>query len=278
MSDPRRVPRVAFTREDRVMGTLLLLVPATLLAATLRAPAWLQFFLSVGAVIPLAAFIGTATEVLADRLGGKVGGLLNATFGNAPDLLVGVFGVQKGLIPLVKATLIGALISNSALIMGLCYVVAGLSYGRPRFKRDEAGHHSVLMMLTLAAVLFPSLGATFGGHAAAHTIEGISVGIAVVLLLIYAAYVAFGIFGLETLGRRATLAQETRALVEEGRERRVGRWPAWLGVAVLVGATVALIPITDILTGTVTAVTQVLGWTDVFVGIVIVANTTTLGG
>jgi len=274
MSDPRRVPRVAFSREDRVMGALLLLVPATLLAATLRAPAWLQFFLSVGAVIPLAAFIGTATEVLADRLGGKVGGLLNATFGNAPDLLVGVFGVQKGLIPLVKATLIGALISNSALIMGLCYVVAGLSYGRPRFKRDEAGHHSVLMMLTLAAVLFPSLGATFGGHAAAHTIEGISVGIAVVLLLIYAAYVAFGIFGLETLGRRATLAQETRALVEEGRERReaVGRWPAWLGVAVLVGATVALIPITDILTGTVTAVTQVLGWTDVFVGIVIVAN------
>jgi len=274
MSDPRRVPRVAFTREDRVMGTLLLLVPATLLAATLRAPAWLQFFLSVGAVIPLAAFIGTATEVLADRLGGKIGGLLNATFGNAPDLLVGVFGVQKGLIPLVKATLIGALISNSALIMGLCYVVAGLTYGRPRFKRDEAGHHSVLMMLTLAAVLFPSLGATFGGHVAARTIEGISVGIAVVLLLIYAAYVAFGIFGLETLGRRATPARETRPLVEEGRERRaaVGRWPAWLGVAVLVGATVALIPITDILTGTVTAVTQVLGWTDVFVGIVIVAN------
>jgi len=274
MSDPPRVPRVAFTREERVMGVLLLLVPATLLAATLRAPAWLQFFLSVGAVIPLAAFIGTATEVLADRLGGKIGGLLNATFGNAPDLLVGVFGVQKGLIPLVKATLIGALISNSALIMGLCYVVAGLTYGRPRFKRDEAGHHSVLMMLTLAAVLFPSLGATLGGHATTRTIEGISVGIAVVLLLIYAAYVAFGIFGLETLGRRATPARETHALVEEGRERRavVGRWPAWLGVAVLVGATVALIPITDILTGTVTAVTQVLGWTDVFVGIVIVAN------
>lgn len=191
-------------------------------------------------MIPLAAFIGTATEVLADRLGGKIGGLLNATFGNAPDLLVGVFGVQKGLIPLVKATLIGALISNSALIMGLCYVVAGLTYGRPRFKRDEAGHHSVLMMLTFAAVLFPSLGTTFGGHGAARTIEGISVGIAVVLLLIYAAYVAFGIFGLETLGRRATPARETHALVEEGRERRaaVGRWPAWLGVAVLVGAPV----------------------------------------
>ncbi|HEY8743131.1 MAG TPA: hypothetical protein VIU62_08540, partial [Chloroflexota bacterium] len=100
------------------MNTLLLLLPATLLAAKVDWPSWLQFFFAVGAIIPLAAYIGWATEVLADRLGGKVGGLLNATFGNAPDLLVGVFGVQKGLIPLVKATLIGGLISNSALIMG----------------------------------------------------------------------------------------------------------------------------------------------------------------
>ncbi len=273
MSDPSpRAPRMAFSREDRVMGVLLLLVPATIVSTAVGAPSWVQFFLSVGAVIPLAAFIGTATEVLANRLGGKIGGLLNATFGNAPDILVGVFGVQRGLIPLVKATLVGALISNSALIMGLCYVVAGLTYGRPRFKRDEAGHHSVLMMLTLAAVLFPSLGATLGGHASAGTIQGISVGIAVVLLLIYAAYVAFGIFGIETLGRRAAPKREAHTIVEEGRDRESNGWPVWLGVAVLVGATVALIPIVDTLTGTVTAVTQVLGWTDVFVGIVIVAN------
>ena len=279
MSDasPRapRGPRVVFSREDRVMGVLLLLVPATIVSTAVGAPPWAQFFLSVGAVIPLAAFIGTATEVLANRLGGKIGGLLNATFGNAPDILVGVFGVQKGLIPLVKATLIGALISNSALIMGVCYVVAGLTYGRPRFKRDEAGHHSVLMMLTLAAVLFPSLGATLGGHASAQTIQGISVGIAVVLLLIYAAYVAFGIFGIETFGRRAAPRPEGReahTVVEEGRDREATGWPVWLGVAALVGATVALVPITNTLTDTVTSVTQVLGWTDVFVGIVIVAN------
>jgi len=259
---------------DLVMGVLLLFVPATIAAAAVHAPPWLQFVLSVGSVIPLASFIGSATEALADRLGGKIGGLLNATFGNAPDLLVGVFGVQKGLIPLVKATLIGALISNSALIMGVCYISAGLIYGRPRFKRDEAGRHSVLMMLTFAAVLFPSLGAFVGGHPSAATIQRISVGIAVVLLIAYAAYVAYGIFGLESLRRHEPRGREVRSSTDVADdEAHNGRsWPLWVSVAVLVGATVALIPVTDILTGTVTAVTQALGWTDVFVGIIIVAN------
>jgi Ca2+:H+ antiporter len=274
MSSPIKTTRRSLPREEFVMGALLLLVPATLVAAAIHAPPGLQFFLSVGAVIPLASFIGSATEALANRLGGKIGGLLNATFGNTPDLLVGIFGVQKGLIPLVKATLIGALISNSALIMGICYIVAGLAYRRPRFKRDEAGHHSVLMMLTFAALLFPSLGALVGGagRASPATIQHISVGIAVVLLLAYAAYVVYGIFGLESLGRQEPEGREIRTSTgaEEGQGER--SWPLPVSLAVLIGATVALIPVTDILTGTVTAVTQLLGWTDVFVGIIIVAN------
>ena len=145
--------------ENRVLGVLLVFVPATLVAVWLHWPLWVQFFLSVAAVIPLAGFIGSATEELADRVGARTGGLLNATFGNAPDFLIGFFGIQRGLIPLVKATLIGALISNSALILGLCYIAAGLIHGRPRFRRAEAGHHSVLMLLTVAAILFPSAAA-----------------------------------------------------------------------------------------------------------------------
>ncbi|HZT96950.1 MAG TPA: calcium/proton exchanger [Chloroflexota bacterium] len=264
--------------EHRILLVLLLLVPLTLISAWAGWPSWLQFFLSVGAVIPLAGFIGAATEALADRLGAKIGGLLNATFGNAPDLLVGVFGVQKGLISLVKATLVGALISNSALIMGLCFITAGLRHKRPGFRRDEAGHHSVLMMLTVAAVLFPSLAAfePCSGHGCrppAVTLFHISVGVALVLLLAYAAYILYGIFGFEWLGhsqegRDVKFLAETRG--EPPRDVRV--WPVWLSVAILGGATVALIPVTDILTGSVVPVTHVLGWTQVFVGIIIVAN------
>lgn len=261
------------------MAVLLAFVPATLIAATVGTPGPLQFFLSVLAIIPLAAFIGSATEALAARLGARAGGLLNATFGNAPDLLVGVFGVQKGLIALVKATLIGALISNSALIMGLCYIAAGLRWGRPRFNRREASHHSVLMMLAIAAFLFPSAGALVlchGGTCSNQPINAdvlrISVGVAVILLLSYAAYVAYGIFGLESIGRVPTEGRETRYL-QGDREKPASReWPVWFSVLVLALATVALIPVTDILTGNVTAVTAALGWSQVFVGMIIVAN------
>jgi len=264
--------RRGVSREETVMGALLLLVPATFVAAAVGAPAWLQFFLSVGSVIPLAAFIGWATEALADQLGDKIGGLLNATFGNAPDLLVGIFGVQKGLIPLVKATLIGALISNSALIMGVCYIVAGLFYGRPRFKRDEAGHHSVLMMLTVAAVLFPSVGVFAGVRASSRTIEDISVGVAVVLLLAYIAYVAYGIFGLESLAGVHSKGRNNPVPPRGEADADGHAWPLWLSVAVLFGAAAALIPITNILTDRVQSVTQVLGWSEIFVGIIVVAN------
>jgi Ca2+:H+ antiporter len=257
--------------ENRVFAILLVFVPAALVSSWLRWPPALQFLLSVAAVIPLAGLIGAATKELADRFGARTGGLLNATFGNAPDFLVGFFGVQLGLINLVKATLIGALISNSALIMGLCYITAGLIHGKPKFRRTEAGHHSVLMLLTVAAVLFPTSGAlaicggtqcTAGG--AGHQVQVMSVGISAALLVAYAGYIAFSIFGVESW-RRPRVKTTPRDVPP-------GTWSPWLSVSVLVAATVLLIPVVDLVTSTVGAVTKVLGWTDVFVGIVIVAN------
>jgi hypothetical protein len=124
----------------------------------------------------------------------------------SPDFLIGFFGIQRGLIPLVKATLVGALISNSALIMGLCYISAGLIHGRPRFRRTEAGHHSVLMLLAVAAILFPSAGAIavcggpqcVEGSAAAQQVQTLSLGIAAALLVAYAGCVVFAVFGVES--------------------------------------------------------------------------------
>jgi Ca2+:H+ antiporter len=260
-----------FSGEARVFALLLVFVPATLVAGWLGWSPALQFFLSVAAVIPLAGFIGSATEELADRVGARTGGLLNATFGNAPDFLIGFFGIQRGLIPLVKATLVGALISNSALIMGLCYISAGLIHGKPRFRRAEAGHHSVLMLLAVAAILFPSVAAmaVCGGSQCAsgvpaQQVQTLSIGVAAALLVAYAGYVLFAVAGFESWrGPRAVIAP--RKVVP-------GTWPTWLSVAVLVVATALLVPVVDILTGTVGAVTKVLGWTNVFVGIVVVAN------
>jgi len=257
--------------ENRVFAILLVVVPAALISGWLKWPSALQFLLSLAAIIPLAAWIGAATKELADRFGARTGGLLNATFGNAPDFLVGFFGVQLGLINLVKATLIGALISNSALIMGLCYISAGLIHGKPKFRRTEAGHHAVLMLLTVAAVLFPTAGAmticggtqcTAGGGA--HQVQVMSIGISAALLVAYAGYIVFSIFGGESLRRPRVKTTP--------REVPPGTWSPWLSVSVLVVATVLLVPVVDLVTSSVGAVTKVLGWTDVFVGIVIVAN------
>jgi Ca2+:H+ antiporter len=262
---------VRFSGEDRVFAVLLLFVPATLISGWIGWSPTLQFFLSIAAIIPLAGFIGSATEELANRVGARNGGLLNATFGNAPDLLVGFFGIQRGLIPLVKATLIGALISNSALIMGLCYISAGLIHGKPKFRRTEAGHHSVLMLLAVGAVLFPTSaamtlcgGGACAAGATAHQVQYLSVGIAATLLVAYTGYVVFSIFGFESWrGPRAAIAP---------RKVAPGAWPSWFAVTVLVVATALLIPVVDTLTATVGSVTRTLGWTDVFVGIVVVAN------
>lgn len=259
------------------MAGLLVFVAATLAAPYLHIPAAIQFFLSVLAIVPLAGFVGAATEALTARLGSRAGGLFNATFGNAPDILVGIIGVQKGLIVLVKATLIGALISNSALIMGICYVVAGLKYGHPTFSRREAGHHSILMMLTVAAVLFPSLGAytTCGIHAncisaQSTPITEISVGIAIVLLLAYLAYLAFGVLGMESFGGHGHAAAK---VVEQRRlEADPTVWPVWVAIVVLGVATVLLVPVINILTDSVAPVTSSLGLSEVFVGMVIVGN------
>ncbi|HEY0493196.1 MAG TPA: calcium/proton exchanger [Candidatus Dormibacteraeota bacterium] len=268
---------IRLSREERVMMALLVFVPATVVAAHTGTAGWLQFVLSVAAIIPVAALIASATEALAHRLGGKVGGLLNATFGNLPDLLIGIFGVQKGLIPLVKATLVGALISNSALIMGLCFVAAGLVHRRPRFDRVEAGHHSVLMMLTVAAILFPTVGAfvicgrSCAGGPNSATIQGVSVGIAIALLVAYVAYVFYGILGFESFGSRPTDGRETR-MFKAPKQGDAQGWPLPFSLGLLILMGLALIPVTDTLTSGVASVTKALGWTEVFVGMVIVAN------
>src|SRR5579884_3583512 len=128
----------------RWLFALLALVPVALLGGLLGLPAWILFFAALGAVVPLASLIGMATDEAALAKGPKVGGILNATFGNVPDLLVGYYGVQAGLLGFVKSTLIGAIISNSAFIIGLAFVAAGISKGLVRFDAREAGHHTVL--------------------------------------------------------------------------------------------------------------------------------------
>ena len=251
----------------------LLLVPLSIAAPRAGLPGWLVFFLSLGAVIPLAALISAATEQAALAKGPKVGGILNATFGNVPDLLVGYFGVREGLIDLVKATLIGGVISNTGLIIGVSFFVAGIRHRYPRFDAREAGRHTVLMLLAVAGMLLLSIAAATSPRI--RETEGLSITVSVILLIAYLAYVAFSVFGI--VGGTAVepeKGESGRPAAEEAApaEKESPRWSILRSGMVLFATTGALALVTDVLVSSVTPAVKALGWTEVFVGIVFVAN------
>src|SRR5512147_2186988 len=122
------------------------LIPAAVIADLAKAPAAVVFFVSAIALIPPAAMMGRATEELAERSGNVVGGLLNVTFGNAPELIIALFALGRGLHEVVKASLIGSILGNVLLVLGAAMLVGGLSGGRQRFDRTAASAQSAMLM------------------------------------------------------------------------------------------------------------------------------------
>src|SRR5690349_1466837 len=117
----------------------------------------LVFATSVLAILPLAAVIGRATEALAGRLGGGIGGLLNATFGNAAELIIGVLALRRGFTDLVKASLTGSIIGNVLLVFGLCAFVGGVRHPVQRFNRTAAGLGSTMLLLSAIGLTVPAV-------------------------------------------------------------------------------------------------------------------------
>src|SRR6187397_2710573 len=115
------------------------------------------FCASVLAILPLAAMIGRSTEVLADRLGGGIGGLLNATFGNAAELIIGALALREGLIDLVKASLTGSIIGNVLLVFGAAALVGGLKHPVQRFNRTAAGLGTTMLLLSAVGLIVPAV-------------------------------------------------------------------------------------------------------------------------
>ena len=172
---------------------LLIAAPLSWLLAWLGAPAVAVFITCGVAIIPLAAEMGAATEALAVRTGPAVGGLLNATFGNAAELIVAVVALRAGLVDLVKASLIGSILGNLLLILGLSLVAGGLRRPTLTFNRTAAGSSGAMLLLAVAALVIPALFAFV--HPAARPEETLclSEGVAVVLVVTYGASLVFSL-------------------------------------------------------------------------------------
>jgi Ca2+:H+ antiporter len=143
------------------------LIPAAVIADLADVSATVVFFVSAVALIPPAAMMGRATEELAERSGNVIGGLLNVTFGNAPELIIALFALGKGLHEVVKASLVGSILGNILLVMGAAMLVGGLSGGRShgvqKFGRTAASVQSTMLLLAVSAMIMPGVFALVQG-------------------------------------------------------------------------------------------------------------------
>src|SRR5207237_9312183 len=169
------------------------------------------FISSAISLIPLAALIGRATEDLEYFVGPIAGGLLNATFGNAPEIIIGIFALQQGLISVVKASIAGSIISNSLLVLGSSLAIGGWRWGKQYFSARDAGQYSTMMVLAVAGLLIPSTSSLVvkdSGH-----IQTISIAIAIILLFVYAMYLALHVFHIRA--ERRSLKEQEKTTDEE---------------------------------------------------------------
>src|SRR6266516_5282202 len=187
---------------NRWLYLLVLAAPAAVLAEALHASPLVTFVLAALGLIPLAGLIGLSTEVLAERLGHGIGGLLNATFGNAAEIIIGLTALAAGLPEVVRASLAGSIIGNALLVLGTAMLVGGWRYRRQQFDPRVAGQYAAMLVLAVIGMAIPSLLATVGESTrpGAAVVRGsqlhqLSIGIAIILLVCYAAYIAYSVFG-----------------------------------------------------------------------------------
>lgn len=226
----------------------------------------LLFAVSCLAIIPLAGLLGRATEQLADRAGEGVGGLLNATFGNAAELIIAFMALRRGMYDVVKASLAGSIIGNILLVLGVSFVAGGVRHRVQRFHRG--GVHAQSTMLTLAAIalIVPAAYHHLGGRDTFLHESGLSFEIAVILLVTY----ALGLFFTLRTHRHFFTGLEGGSALPNGRgESHV--WSLGRSLAVLGAATALIGWISEILVGSVESAAHAMGMSGVFVGVIVVA-------
>ena len=235
---------------------LLLLVPATIYLNVTGADPLLLFVVAALGVVPLAAYLGEATEHIAARTGPTLGGLLSATFGNAAALIIAIMALQAGLATLVKATIIGSMLGNLLLILGLSLLAGGVKSPILRFNRTAAGMSSAMLALAVVALVLPTM--LFQGHPRPEELDAfrmsefaaIILGLTFLCSLLFSLHTHRSLFG----GDPEHAPADT--------------WPASRAVLVLLLAAAAVVVQADVLVHAVEQVTITLGWSEFFLGLI----------
>lgn len=214
-----------------------------------------MFFAACLSIVPLAGIMGEATENLSCYVGEKAGGLLNATFGNATELLITLFALKAGMFSVVKASIAGSILGNILLVLGLSIVVGGIKNGIQSFDRTHTNNQTSLMFLSVIALIIP---AVFFHGSEGHALEEFSLFVAVVLSIIYFSGLLFTM-------RRNNISPAVCDVMEEQ-----GHWSKNKSLILLGLSTVMIAIESEFLVGGIEPVTQILGWSEFFIGIIII--------
>jgi Ca2+:H+ antiporter len=243
-------------------------------------PAVLAFVVAAVAVALLASVVGRSVEQLGDRFGPGATGVLQSALGNLPELFIGFFALKAGLVAVVQAAIIGSILSNILLVLGLAFIVGGLKHGVQRFDSNRARTSTVLMVLATGALVLPSLADYVHAPAAPHE-RTLSLIVSIVLLVVF-------LLSLPSALKRSTPAAEAEtpaagaetpaagaetpvAGAETVPEHAGPRWPLWLAVTLLAAASVAAALVSDWFVSALEPAIDALGISQAFAGLVVVA-------
>jgi Ca2+:H+ antiporter len=240
---------------------LLVFVPVVFIAQKLKHDAHtLLFVLSVLAIIPLAAMLSHATESVASKTGDAVGGLLNATLGNLTELVIALTALRAGEYMLVKASIAGAIVTNTLFMLGASFVLGGLKYHVQEYNRVSARMQAGLLFLATIALLVPSTVPAANSATASVFVRKLSVGLSLLLIVAYGLGM---LFSLKT-------HRELFASAESGGEQETP-WPIGLALGTLAGVTVLVALVSEVFVESVQKAAETFGMTPAFVGFIVVA-------
>ncbi len=237
---------------------LLVFVPVAFVLELVHGDPTAIFVTSALAILPLAGLIGHATEDLAARIGPQKGGLLNATFGNVTEMIIAFFLILEGELAIVKASIIGSIIGNVLLVLGLSFLVGGWGRGEQRFNRAASGLHSSSLVIAVIGLTLPALFALTPAASEFRT-EAVSVGVSIILVTIY---------GLGLLFSLKTHKSLFRSEFDHGHDH--AKWSVGFAMGLLGGATVLVALMAEFLVGALEPTVEELGMSKLFVGLIVV--------
>ena len=249
---------------------LLLFVPVSIAAHFFEWGELTVFITAALAILPLAAWMGSATEEIAVVVGPTLGGLMNATFGNATELIIALIALNAGLVDVVKASITGSIIGNLLLVMGLSMLLGGLRYKEQEFPPTVARMNASLMNLAAIAILLPTAVNYTSSGIEQQTLQNLSIAVAIVLILVYALTLLFSMKTHSYLYDVGLAEAEQAELAQDNLFESSKKPNLWLWAGVLLGSTILVAVESELLVDALEVATDQLGLTALFTGVILV--------